>query len=38
MIIGGALLGVGAAAGFAAALLRPRAYADFSGARSTSPG
>ena len=33
IILGGALVGVGAAAGFAAALLRPRRYADFSGAR-----
>lgn len=33
IVIGGALVGIGAAAGFAVALLRPRRYADFSGAR-----
>lgn len=33
VLIGTAVVAVGAAAGFAVALLRPRRYADFSGAR-----
>lgn len=33
IILGGTLVGLGAVAGFAASLLRPRRYADFSGAR-----
>ena len=33
VLLGGALVALGAAAGFAASLLRPRSYADFSGAR-----
>jgi hypothetical protein len=33
VLLGSVAVGVGAAAGFAAALLRPRRYATFSGAR-----
>jgi hypothetical protein len=33
VLVGVAIVAVGAAAGFAVSLLRPRRYADFSGAR-----
>ena len=33
IVLGTALVGMGAAAGFAASLLRPRRYADFAGSR-----